>query len=155
MGGEGMGGNMPSDCCMPDAGTSGSVREPMAAPPDSDMMGHMRRSMQGRPGMSNMTPASRLPGFPGAASLYHAGATRLFLGHPQRSTLSAEQQSALSRIHPRHRGGRKGFHPRPAAALLGTKPLAGSRPPPPQASQRRCLTNHVSEPGRSSAQPGS
>ena len=75
-----------------------SMQDPMAAPMGMDMMGRMRGPMQGRPAMSNMAPASRLPGFPGASHLYHVGATGFFLDHPQHITLSIEQQTALNRI---------------------------------------------------------
>ena len=75
-----------------------SMQDPMAAPMGMDMMGRMRGPMQGKPVMSNMTPASRLPGFPGASHLYHVGATGFFLDHPQHITLSIEQQTALNRI---------------------------------------------------------
>ena len=80
---------MPSDTPMTD---------PMAAPASMEMMGRMRGPMKGKPAMSNMAPASSLPGFPGASHLYHIGATDFFLDHPQHITLSIEQQTALNRI---------------------------------------------------------
>ena len=80
---------MPSDTPMQD---------PMAAPSTMEMMGRMRGPMKGKPAMSNMAPASSLPGFPGASHLYHIGATDFFLDHPQHITLSIEQQTALNRI---------------------------------------------------------
>jgi hypothetical protein len=92
-----MGGNMPPDDTMPNADSSGSMQDPMAAPPTSCMMGCMGDSMQ-KPSMKKMTPNSRLPGFPGASHLYHIGSTGFFLDHPQHITLSTEQQSALNRI---------------------------------------------------------
>ena len=93
----GMGG-MPPDGSMPNAGSSGGMQDPMAAPSNSDTMGRMRGPMQRPPGMSNMAPVSRLPGFPGASHLYHVGATGFFLDHPQQITLSIKQQIALNRI---------------------------------------------------------
>ncbi len=92
-----MGGNMPPGDAMPNADSSSSMQDPMAAPPASCMMGCMGDSMQ-KPSMKKMTPNSRLPGFPGASHLYHIGSTGFFLDHPQHITLSTEQQSALNRI---------------------------------------------------------
>lgn len=97
MGAGKMGGNMPPDDAMPNADSSSSMQDPMAAPPSSCMMGCMGDSMQ-KPSMKKMTPNSRLPGFPGASHLYHIGSTGFFLDHPQHITLSTEQQSALNRI---------------------------------------------------------
>lgn len=99
-GGEGdkkMKGNMPADAPMPGADTAGA-QDAMPGPASSDMMGRMRGPMKGKPGMSNMAPASQLPGFPGASHLYHVGSTGFFLDHPQHITLSTQQQTALNRI---------------------------------------------------------
>lgn len=74
------------------------MTDPMSAPSGADMMGRMRGTMRQRPGMSGMSPASQLPGFPGASHLYHVGATGFFLDHPQHITLSTQQQTALNRI---------------------------------------------------------
>ena len=95
MGGMKMKDNMPADAPMPNADVG--VQETMP-PPSSDMMGRMRGTMKGRPGMSSMAPASQLPGFPGASHLYHVGSTGFFLDHPQHITLSTQQQTALNRI---------------------------------------------------------
>lgn len=93
----GMGG-MPSNSPMPNAGSASGMADPMAAPSNSDMMGRMRGSMQVRQGMGGMTPASQLPGFPGASHLYHVGAIGFFLDHPQHITLTMQQQTALNRV---------------------------------------------------------
>lgn len=45
-----------------------------------------------------MAMPSALPGFPGAASLYHIGATGFFLDHPEHITLSSEQNRRLNQI---------------------------------------------------------
>lgn len=99
MGDKKMKGNMPADAPMPmpSADTEGA-QDAMPGPPSSDMMGRMRGSMKGRPGMSNMAAASQLPGFPGASHLYHVGSTGFFLDHPQHITLSTQQQTALNQI---------------------------------------------------------
>lgn len=89
---------MAADAPMPDAGASGSMQNPMAAPSGPDMMGRMRGAMQPQQGMSNMAPSASLPGFPGASHLYHIGATGFFLDHPQHISLSTEQQTSLNRI---------------------------------------------------------
>ena len=111
MGAGKMGGNMPPDDTMPNADSSGSMQDPMAAPPSSCMMGCMGGSMQ-KPSMNNMTPNSRLPGFPGVSHLYHIGSTGFFLDHPQHITLSTEQQSALNRIKEKALLGRANFNRR-------------------------------------------
>lgn len=95
MGDKKMKDNMPADAPMPNADAGGQDAMP---PPSSDMMGRMRGTMKGRPGMSSMAPASQLPGFPGASHLYHVGSTGFFLDHPQHITLSSQQQTALNRI---------------------------------------------------------
>lgn len=86
---------MPADAPMPNADAGAQDAMPT---PNSDMMGRLRASMKGRPGMSGMAPASQLPGFPGASHLYHVGSTGFFLDHPQHITLSTQQQTALNRI---------------------------------------------------------
>ncbi len=91
-------GSMAADAPMPDAGASGSMQNPMAAPSGPDMMGRMRGAMQPQQGMSTMAPIASLPGFPGASHLYHVGATGFFLDHPQHISLSTEQQTSLNRI---------------------------------------------------------
>lgn len=90
----GMGGSMPSNDPMP----STDSPDPMATPSSMDMMGRMRGSMPMQKSMNNMTPAGRLPGFPGASHLYHIGATGFFLDHPQHISLSTAQQTSLNRI---------------------------------------------------------
>lgn len=97
MGAGKMGGKMTPEDSMPNADSSGSMQEPMAAPPSSCMMGCMGNLMQ-KPSMNKMTPNSMLPGFPGASHLYHIGSTGFFLDHQQHITLSINQQSALNRI---------------------------------------------------------
>ena len=98
MGDKKMKDNMPANAPMPNSDSDDGVQDVMPGPPSSDMMGRMRGSMTGRPGMSRMAPASQLPGFPGASHLYHVGATGFFLDHPQHITLSTQQQTALNRI---------------------------------------------------------
>lgn len=97
MGDKPMKDNMPAGAPMPDTDPSMNMQEPMANQPRSDMMGSKRGSMKSG-GMSNMAPMAKLPGFPGAPHLYHVGSTGFFLDHPQHITLSAAQQTALSRI---------------------------------------------------------
>lgn len=47
---------------------------------------------------SGMSMPSALPGFPGASHLYHIGATSFFLDHPDRITLTDQQQKQLNEI---------------------------------------------------------
>ena len=99
MGDKKMKGNMPASAPMPmPSADTEDAQDAMPGPPSSDMMGRMRGPMKGKPGMSNMAPASQLPGFPGASHLYHVGSTGFFLDHPQHITLSTQQQTALNRI---------------------------------------------------------
>ncbi len=58
------------------------------------MMGRMR-------GMDRKKPGASLPGFPGAAHIYHIGATGFFLDHPGHITLTPEQEEKLSQIKER------------------------------------------------------
>ena len=86
--------------------------KPMPAPGGmggmmTGMMGMMNQMMgmgampAASPGMAMPTPAippSALPGFPGLSHLYHIGSTGFFLEHAQHIGLSADQQTALTKL---------------------------------------------------------
>ena len=46
----------------------------------------------------DMAKSSALPGIPGVSRLYHVGATRFFLNHPEHIALTIKQQAALNRM---------------------------------------------------------
>lgn len=92
---------------MPSMQQPKGMQDPMATPSNPDMMGRMRGAMRETRGMRNMapnadmtdgTPQSTLPGFPGASHLYHIGSTGFFLDHPQHIALTAAQQTSLNKI---------------------------------------------------------
>lgn len=86
-------GTMGGDGIMP-AGAP-AARMSAGAGMDMDMAGMMGMGAMGSSAQAT-TPQSVLPGFPGAARLYHVGATGFFLDHAQHIALTAEQEAALA-----------------------------------------------------------
>lgn len=93
---------MPMPAGAPMSGNAGAM-PPAPAASMSGGMGDDKMEMAGMMGMGPMSsgaggamPESALPGFPGASHLYHIGATRFFLDHPQHIALTTQQQAGLN-----------------------------------------------------------